>query len=214
MTTLILVRHGQSVANLGGIFAGHTDIPLTELGLLQARRTAAYLDAYPIDYIYSSDLLRAMQTAEATATRRGMEIRPHEGLREVYAGDWEGALFADLPVHYPESFRIWREHFGLAQPDHGESIRDLAERLQTTVVELVKKHPGKTLALFTHAAAIRSLATGWHGYPIEEAERIAFPPNASVTLVDFDDNLTPHLRLYGYDDHQAEAATSLPAGSV
>ena len=159
MTTLILVRHGQSVANLERIFAGHTDIPLTELGLLQAERTAAYLEEYPIDCIYSSDLLRA-------------------------------------------------------QPDNGESIRALSERLLATVVDLVKKHPGKTLALFTHAAALRSLATVWMGYPIEEAERIAFPANASVTLVDFDENLTPHLRFYGYADHQAEAATSLPTGSV
>ena len=214
MTTLILVRHGQSVANLERIFAGHTDIPLTELGLLQAERTAAYLEEYRIDCIYSSDLLRAMQTAEATATRRGMEVIPHTGLREIYAGDWEGMRFDDLPVLYPESFRTWREHFGLAQPDNGESIRALSERLLATVVELVKKHPGKTLALFTHAAALRSLATVWMGYPIEEAERIAFPANASVTLVDFDDNLTPHLRLYGYDGHQAEAATSLPTGSV
>lgn len=214
MTTLILVRHGQSVANLERIFAGHTDIPLTELGLLQAERTAAYLDAYPIDFIYSSDLLRAMQTAGATAARRGMEVIPHTGLREVYAGDWEGALFAELPVRYPESFRIWREHFGLAQPDNGESIRALSERLLATVVDLVKKHPGKTLALFSHAAALRSLATLWQGYPIEEAERVAFPANASVTVVDFDENLTPHLRLYGYADHQADAATSLPAGSV
>ena len=73
MTTLIFVRHGESLANLQNLFAGHYDIPLTELGHTQAERTAQYLDRYHIDHIYASDLQRAYQTAEHTAARQGSE---------------------------------------------------------------------------------------------------------------------------------------------
>ena len=109
MTKMIFVRHGQSEANLAEIFAGHTDIPLTDLGKRQAENTAQFLKDYPIDVIYSSDLLRAMQTAEPTARMHGMEILPDERLREIYAGEWEGVTFAALMEKYPTEFgEVWR----------------------------------------------------------------------------------------------------------
>jgi len=87
---LYLIRHGESEANLRGIFASHLAYPLTPKGHEQAEQTALYLKNERIDRIYSSDLPRAYETAVHIAAYHGKEILPHPGLREIYAGDWEG----------------------------------------------------------------------------------------------------------------------------
>ena len=75
MTTVLLIRHGQSVTNVTQVFTGHYDVPLSPLGQEQARRTAAYLQKnFRIDAIYASDLMRAMQTAQPTAAAFGLPV--------------------------------------------------------------------------------------------------------------------------------------------
>ena len=91
MTTLIMVRHGLSTGNLEGVYCGQLDYPLAEKGFAQAALTGKYLKKnYHIDHIYSSDLLRAMQTAEPTARAFGLEIIPESDLREIGVGEWQG----------------------------------------------------------------------------------------------------------------------------
>ena len=90
MTTVLLIRHGQSVTNVTQVFTGHYDVPLSPLGQEQARCTAAYLQKnFRIDAIYASDLMRAMQTAQPTAAAFGQPIRPEPEQRENCAGRWE-----------------------------------------------------------------------------------------------------------------------------
>ena len=105
-TTLIFVRHGQSKYNRSRNFTGQQDVPLTALGREQAERTAVYLDRFPITRIYSSDLIRAMQTAEPTAARHGLPVIPKPQLRELYGGDWDGMPFDRLTKDYPELYRV------------------------------------------------------------------------------------------------------------
>lgn len=94
MTTVLLIRHGQSVTNVTQVFTGHYDVPLSPLGQEQARRTAAYLQKnFRIDAIYASDLMRAMQTAQPTAAAFGLPICPEPDLREICAGRWERMPF-------------------------------------------------------------------------------------------------------------------------
>ena len=112
MTTLILVRHGQSNTNLEQRFTGQGHAVLTELGHKQAECTAHYLDRYSIDVIYSSDLTRSMQTAEATARRQGRSVIPNANLREIDAGLWEGLPYAELKKTYPESYALWTDDLG------------------------------------------------------------------------------------------------------
>ena len=88
-TKLLLLRHGESVANRQHIFASHLLYPLTERSHDQARQTALYLQNKKIDCIYSSDLPRAYETAEHIAEYFSLPIRTHTGLREIYAGEWE-----------------------------------------------------------------------------------------------------------------------------
>ena len=87
MTTIYMIRHGQSMGNLERRLLGHTDLPLTELGHLQAERAAEYLLQFGITRVYSSDLLRARQTVEPLARRLSLEVIPERGLREINAGE-------------------------------------------------------------------------------------------------------------------------------
>ena len=214
LTTLIFVRHGQSEANLQKVFAGHTNTPLTELGHRQAERTAAFLKEYPISHIYASDLDRAMQTAEPTAKSHGLSVIPDPWMREIYAGEWEGRLYEDLMRDFSKSYETWRKDCGRAHPEGGESVVALSARIYAEVERILQKHKGECVAIFTHATPIRLLRAKWEGYPPEELSQVEFCANASVSVVDYEDDGSFHVRLCGYDAHQGELSTSLAKGIV
>ena len=200
MTRIIAVRHAQSEGNLAAFFCGHTDISLTPFGMRQAEETARFLDAYPIDRIYSSDLLRVIMTARPTAERRGMEIIPHRGLREINVGEWEGMPLSELDRRDPARV-IWRRDFVNAVCPGGESVRELFARIRVTIRALAEENDGKTIALFTHATPVRSMLTEWRGQSIEAINETPWPTNASVTVVDYLDDGSYRLVLAAYDEH-------------
>lgn len=214
MTTFIFVRHGQSESNLAKVFTGQGHVNLTQLGQEQARKTAEYLKDRKIDVIYSSDLARAMQTAEPTARMHGLEILPNPAFREIFAGEWEGKLYTDLMEQYPESFATWRENIGLGHPDGGERVSELCQRVTAELERLLKRHRGQCVAVFSHATPIRALACRWFGKPIEEMAQVPWAVNASVSIVEYEDDGSFRLVLYAYADHQGENRTTLPAHLV
>ena len=89
-TTLILIRHGETRLNVLGVFQGQLDEPLNDVGLGQARAVAASMAGLEPDTIYTSDLLRAKQTADEVAKLTGHEVRTDERLREIHCGSWHG----------------------------------------------------------------------------------------------------------------------------
>ena len=193
-TVFLLLRHGQSIANLNHILAGHTNVDLSELGFEQARCAAEYLKDTHIDFIYSSDLIRAYHTALPHAVMRGMPIILSESLREIYLGEWDGLAKKDLMRDCPEEYNEkWLKHFSTYEPPKGEAVPKLARRIYNALAEIGKKHPGKTVLIGTHAAAIRSFYGLISDIPEEEAGSVyPFPDNASVTIVQFDgEKFTP-----------------------
>ena len=201
MTRIIFIRHGESLANAKHIYLGHTDWDLSELGYEQAQRAAELLCKVKIDKIYSSDLIRAYNTALPHAKRRGIDVIKCERLREVYLGDWECREVARLGEEYPEEFLIgWHKNFGTCKVPGGESIPELAERIYCATVDIARDNEGKTLLFGCHAAAIRAFwgkVTGTK--PEDVCENIPFPKNASFTVVDFDgEKLIPVI--YGAED--------------
>ena len=214
MTTLIVVRHGQSESNLAQIFAGQTETSLTELGRAQAEDTARFLDGAAIDKIYASDLLRAMDTARPTAERHGLEIIPRAGLREINAGLWEGNPYTVLMERFGESYSLWCNDVGRAHPEGGESVKELAARVYAEIDRILAENRGKTVAIFTHATPVRMLACRWFGIPVEEAAQVRFCTNASVSIVEYRENGDFHRVVrYGYDQH-LKNVTEFPKGLV
>ncbi len=208
-TRIIAVRHAQSEGNLASFFCGHTDVALSALGRRQAAETAKYLDRYPIDRIYSSDLLRVVTTARPTAERRGLEICRERDLREVHMGVWEGLPHSEVMRDYAADAEAWHHDFINAVCTDGESVRQLISRVSAAFRRIADENPGKTVAVFSHGTPLRAMLTLWQGLPIEAINRVPFPPNASVTVVDYTDDGVL-LAEAAYADHLAAAGLVPP----
>ena len=186
MTKFIVVRHGQSEGNAKGEFHGQYNSDLTELGHRQAECTAEYVDRYTIDAIYSSDIRRAYSTAKHTADRRGMLVITDTGLREIFAGDWEQMKFSDIEEKYPEERRIWYEDVAHCKIPGGESVAEMAERVNAAFERIAAENDGKTVFVATHFTPIRAMCCRWHGWPLDGMQKIKGVVNASVTIVEYD----------------------------
>ena len=108
-TRMIFVRHGESEANLMGVFGGSANILLTEKGELQAEMAAKYLEKEKISVCYASDLARALKTGEIIAKVHGISPIKNEKFREINGGDWEMRKFDDLDKEFAKEYAIWKE---------------------------------------------------------------------------------------------------------
>lgn len=208
-TTLILVRHGFSVSNDKKYFTGSLDIPLTEIGRKQAQKCAEYLKDFPIDVIYSSDLSRAMDTANPIAEIRQLPVHPDASLREINAGLWEGEYFTDLEKRFPVSYRMWKEDIGNARCDGGESVQAFSERILDGVTRIALAHPGKTVLIATHATPIRVLSTRACSLPISSMALVPWTPNASINIFEYESGAFSFVQR-DITEHLGEMRTALP----
>lgn len=209
-TVLIFVRHGESEGNKGGRFNGSMDFPLTDRGRAQAEKTAEYLDKYKIDKAYTSDLLRAKETAQTIAKRQNVVLIEDIGLREINGGDFEGQLFEELAAKFPVEFKTWMEDLANCQCPNGESIRGLFERFNAKVKEVASNNKDKTILIGTHAMPIRVMSTLWNKKDLSEIRDIDYVKNASVTVVDYTDIDNPEIVEYDTVDYLGELMTELP----
>lgn len=210
MTTFILVRHGQSEANLHELFAGHYDAHLTEHGHAQARMTAQYIvQQYHIDAIYSSDLHRAYDTGVPASELLGIPIIPDTDLREIYEGAWSGEKFLELPVKYPEDFGKWRTDIGHARCTGGESTEELLVRVRNALIRIAGEQEGKTVLITTHATPIRVMQSFVETGSLDAMQEIPWVANASVSVLTYD-NGSWNFKTVSYDEHLGDLRTALP----
>lgn len=210
MTTLLLIRHGESEANHQRIFAGQINPDLQPDGLLQAELTAKYIAGkYKVDKVYASDLIRAYKTGKALAELLGMEVVPDKKLREINAGEWEGKHFSDLPNLYPEDFYVWLHDMGHAHPTGGESVRELGDRIMAELTKIAEENDGKTVAVATHATPIRAVQSILETGSVDAMSKISYVSNASVTELGYDGEWK--LVSVGTDEHLGAMRTALPS---
>lgn len=157
MTKVILVRHGQTLWNHEMKYQGHTDIALTEEGIHQAELVAERLADEPLAAVYASDLSRAFVTAEHIAGKHGLTVVSIPALREICFGDWEGLTYDGIDERWPGLLKKLYSFADEVEIPGGESFRILKERAHGAVCELVKKHPGQTIAIVSHGGTIRAL---------------------------------------------------------
>ena len=188
MTKIILVRHGESLGNAVHRLLGHTNLDLSELGYRQAECTAGALAKEKIDAIYSSDLLRAYNTALPHAKMRGLEVASKTCFREINIGDWDGMLVCEVKEKYGDMYeRDWLGDYGNFRFPDGESTVEAGERFYLGVQKIAKENEGKTVLIAAHAAVIRSFFAKVLGLsPSEIAQKLPFPTNASFSEVFFD----------------------------
>jgi len=155
---LFLVRHGETEANVAGVWqGGQGDDPLNDRGLRQSAAVASYLaDQEPIATVYTSPLRRARQTAEAIAQATGAPVVEVAGLREYDIGDLEGVTAEEITRLWASFVEKWRTDPDLAPPG-GDSARQFALRLHTALSGIILAASGQTVVVVSHQGA---LATG------------------------------------------------------
>ena len=203
-TRIILVRHGESLGNKNNLALGHTNLDLSPRGYEQVRATAEFLRDEKIDVIYSSDLLRAHNTAVPNAELHGLPINDCVKLREINLGKWEGRSIDDIVAEDPDGFLGgWRKNFGIFAVPGGESVPEARERFYDAVMEIVGNNLGKTILITAHAGVIRAFWSKISGVlPENVAKEVLYPTNASCSYIDFDgEKLIP--REYSVDAHLA-----------
>ncbi|WP_461011957.1 histidine phosphatase family protein [Streptomyces capparidis] len=152
---IVLWRHGQTAWNLERRFQGTTDIPLTDAGLAQAQRAARLLAALRPDTIIASDLKRAAATADELSAVTGLPVTHHPGLRETYAGVWQGLTGDEIQQKYGEEYAAWKRGEPVRRGG-GELETEVAERAAPVVLRAADDLPdGGTLVVVSHGGAIR-----------------------------------------------------------
>ncbi len=211
MTTLLLIRHGESEANRNKVFGGQINPDLQERGVMQAEHTAKFVaENYKVDKIYSSDLKRAYRTAEALSKLLNMEIKSEKRLREIYAGKWEGMKFDDLKKVYPDEYNVWLTDIGNAVCTEGETVKELGERIFGVLTEIARENDGKTVAITTHATPIRVTQSLIETGGLSEMKNIKWVTNASVTEITYENDNWKMVKV-SMDGHLEELKTNLPS---
>jgi broad specificity phosphatase PhoE len=178
MTTIYMVRHGETPWNVEGRYQGQLDPPLTKKGQQQAKTTAAKLAPLGFDAIYSSDLARARQTAEALAAKTGLPIQFDSRLREIHQGEWQGVLIGDIRQGWPDEIAGWESDPWRHHPPGGESLQAQQTRVYAAFDDIAARHPGGKVAVFTHKLPIALLKIRFQAHPPEQIWSL-LPANAA-----------------------------------
>lgn len=185
MTQMFLIRHGATASNeqKPPILQGNAvDHPLSPLGERQAQATAELLSKFPLSRVYSSQMIRARQTAAEIARRHGVEARPLHGLQECDVGRWEGLDWGRIEQLHPQEFRNFKDDAGTHPYLGGESYGDVLRRVLPIVTRLFEEHAGQSFALVAHNVVNRVLVAHLAGIELRRAIHIR-QANGGINLI-------------------------------
>jgi len=170
MTKFWLIRHGQTDWNLSGRWQGQAEQApgLNSTGRAQALTIPRSLPNARFSAIYSSDLLRARQTANLIAVPLGVDVTLEPRLREMNLGAWEGMLSSDIEAQYPlELERRRRSPLQIPAPN-GESLFEVAERVLAAAYEIADRHAGASVLIVSHGVALAIMLCHAQGIPLDK----------------------------------------------
>lgn len=155
---VILVRHGETAWNHEGRFLGQSNPGLNEKGKMQARAVAELLLGEKIDKVFSSDLLRAIETSHAIASVQNTSVRFIPSLREINFGVWEGLTFEEIQTHYPVLLNKWiKDPFGVRIPS-GETAEEVRRRvIGAWNFIILNTFDEETVVIVAHGGPLRML---------------------------------------------------------
>ncbi len=167
MTTLILIRHGETDWNIEGRYTGQSDIPLNARGLQQADTLVSNECVDKIDAIYSSDLQRASETAMRLRAARAVPLHLDARLREIHQGEWEGLHFDEIRTRYRQAWEERKNAPLQVAPPGGETVEEVRQRVLEAIRDIIKHHPKETVAIVSHGLALAIIQVEAKGLPIE-----------------------------------------------
>ena len=212
MVKLLIVRHGFSTSNKDGTFTGQIDVPLSEEGFAQAELVSDYIiDNYDVGAVYSSDLIRAIDTVKKVANAKNLPILTDKRLREVFCGKWEGILVEKVKEIYKEDYLAWKSGSETAYITGGENMLEVKLRSVEVIKKIVKENEGKTVVIATHGGVIKPLISGVLGVQYQTLNDMPWATNASITELDYEDGKFSLVK-FSFDDYLGKLKTGMPKG--
>jgi probable phosphoglycerate mutase len=207
-TRLCIIRHGETAWNVEKRIQGHTDIPLNATGRAQALAMAFNAAHHRFNAIYSSDLVRALETARVLAQREDLEVKCLPQLRERHFGLFQGITAAQGAERYPEAYA----HYLARDLDYdfetGESLRRFSERVSEAIDWLVRHHSGQTIAAVSHSGVLDVIYRRATGRPLHTPRDFAIP-NCALNWFHFDSQGW-HLEVWADRHHLYDVLTEAP----
>ena len=182
-TEIFLIRHGETEWNSQQRMQGHSNSDLSSVGQAQIQALGQWMKNVPFDHIYSSDSLRAKQTAEAITQFSGHELKIDLRLREKNLGIFEGLTSEEARKRHPEVFRLFKSSGSKYEIDEGESTQQLQDRALEIVEEIRIKHPEERVLLVTHGGFIRVVMKHSLGLSLETPTRFLIRNTGVFRLV-------------------------------
>ncbi len=207
-TRFCLVRHGETAWNVEKRLQGHADIPLNATGEAQAKAAAKLLAQQQFDAIYSSDLSRAMNTAQAAAHYLGLPVQAEPQLRERHCGVFQGLPQDVARDSYQDEYARYRQRDPEFVIPGGESLEQLCTRISTCLERLADHHAGETVLVVSHGGVLdiaHRLATG---KPLDLQRDFAIS-NAALNWIERDEQGWK-LLVWDQKDHLNDALDELP----
>lgn len=181
---IVFWRHGRTAWNAERRFQGQSDVPLDEVGVAQAEQAARALARLTPARIISSDLVRALRTAQALAELTGIEVVTDPGLRETYAGTWQGLTRDELLARHGEELAAWAAGSN-ERPGGGETRIEVAERMVSVIRrELASMGTGRTLVIATHGGSARAAIGALIGLPPEHWAALGVLSNCAWSVLE------------------------------
>ncbi|OGS56470.1 MAG: hypothetical protein A3K60_02960 [Euryarchaeota archaeon RBG_19FT_COMBO_56_21] len=156
---LILIRHGVTDWNEGGIFRGHEDVRLNAVGIAQADATAEVLKDRVFEAVYSSPLKRAFVSARRVALPHEIDVRPHDGFLDVSYGAWQGLKESTVKEKYPVAYDKWLKTPAKVKFPGGENMKKAWKRVNSALRELLFMHGTGTVVIVTHRIPLKFMTT-------------------------------------------------------
>lgn len=175
MTRLVLIRHGETDWNVEGRYQGQADPPLNERGLAQARRLAEELRDVGLEVLYTSPLRRAAQTARVLAEALGLTLHFEPRLMEIHQGEWQGRLWSEIAVLYPDLYRRWQSEPWTVTLPGGESLAQVQERVYAALDDILPRHQGQCVGLVTHRIPIILIKMRYQGLDPDAVRTLELP---------------------------------------
>ena len=202
MTTIYFVRHAQAEGNLYRRFHGHYNSHLTETGRKQLPFLARRFADIPLAAVYSSDLTRALETAEAIAVPKGLRVVTDRRFREREAGAWDNVPFGELEQFQAEGYETMKRDPRLWTPPGGESWQDCTDRFLDGLSQLLAAHPGQAVAVVSHSLALKDLMLR-----LFPEAALPYCDNTAVSCVEYEDGQY-RLRFGNDSSHVPEALST------
>ncbi len=170
-TEIILIRHGETEWNSQQRMQGHSNSDLSEVGRGQIQALGELMKNVSFDHIYSSDSLRARQTAEAITQYSGHTLQFDQRIREKNLGVFEGLTSTEAKERHPEIYRLFKTAGANYVIYEGESTQQLLERALEFIEEIRLRHPQERVVMVTHGGVVRVLMKHALGLSIDAPTR-------------------------------------------